>query len=82
MPRLKLVANLALQKVTKQFYNAKTQLSFMHNGSLSFIPPGERKKIKHLILVPHVIVVGMNEPSAWVFLYKICATCPDIRSVF
>ena len=52
MPRLKLMANLALQKVTKQVYNAKTQLYFMHNGSLSFIPLGERKKLITLNFSP------------------------------
>ena len=39
------MANFAEQKVTKQVYNAKTQLSFMHNGSLLFIPLSERKKL-------------------------------------
>ena len=38
MPRLKLMTNLAQQKVFKQVYNAKMQPSFMPNGSLLFIP--------------------------------------------
>ena len=36
-----------ITKVTKQGYNAKTQLSFMHNGSLLFIPLSKRKKINN-----------------------------------
>ena len=33
-------------------------------------------------MVWFVRLLGMNEPRARVFLYKICAKCPDIRSVF
>ena len=46
------MANLAGQKVTKQVYNEKTQLSFVHNGSLLFIPLGERKKLITLNFSP------------------------------
>ena len=34
------------------------------------------------LFMPRLKLMGMNEPRARVFLYKICATCPDIRSVF
>ena len=44
MPRLKHLANLALQKATKQVYNAKTQPSFMPNVLLLFIPLSKRKE--------------------------------------
>ena len=44
MPQLNLMANLAQQKVIKQGYHVKTQPSFMHNGSLLFIPLNKRKK--------------------------------------
>ena len=42
-----LLANLAQQKVIKQGYHVKTQPSFMHNGSLLFIPLNKRKKINN-----------------------------------
>ena len=57
------MANLAQQKLFKQVYNAKTQPSFVPNGSLLFTPLSKEKK-KNLILVTRVIVVGMNAPSA------------------
>ena len=34
------------------------------------------------LFMPRLKLMGVNEPRARVFLYKICATCPDIRSVF
>ena len=42
----------SMTKVTKQVYNEKTQLSFVHNGSLLFIPLGERKKLITLNFSP------------------------------
>ena len=45
MPQLKLMADLAQQKVTKQVYNAKTQLSFTYKWSLLLILISKRKKL-------------------------------------
>ena len=83
MLRLKLMTNLSRQKVFKQVYNAKTQPSFMPNGSLLFIPLSKRKKLI-ILNFSHARYRCGDECAKRlrVFVQTVCATCLNIRSVF
>ena len=82
MPRLKHMANLAQQKLFKQVYNAKTQPSFMPNGSLLFTPLSKEKK--KILNFSHARYRCGDECAKRlrVFVQTVRATCLNIRSVF